>query len=296
MRDIYLENKKRNKFGIFFRRFSVTNWLIIINIISFIVFGILSYIIGEDKVSMLFALQANSFFFGRIWTLITSMFMHANIWHLFFNMMSLFFIGNFVERLIGRKRLFWFYMAAGIIAGLFYVSLSYFLGNFVLNFGDYTFKLGEKIFLSPSTFAVGASGAIFGLVGLLALLTPNNKVYLLAGPLIAIILESFFSSAFPNAGFMSALDLLITFYFFISLFSIFLFNSNLRKVAVPVEMSFWVLPIVAIVPLVIIGLFVTLPIGNTAHFGGLIAGLFYAGYLRSKYKKKAALIRKSFGG
>jgi len=55
-------------------------------------------------------------------------------------------------------------------------------------------------------------------------------------------------------------------------------------------MKLWVAPIIAIVPLVLIGLFVDLPIGNSAHIGGLLIGLLYAFYLRKKYKRKTALI------
>ena len=294
MARIYNVNKGRS--FEFFRKLSVTNWLIIVNVVCFLIMIILTSIWGDQKVSELFALQANLFFSGSVWTLLTSMFMHANIWHLLFNMISLFFIGNFVEKLIGRKRLFWFYMIAGLFAGLFYVVLSYFFGNMIIVLGSVSFNIGEKIFTSPSTFAVGASGAIFGLVGLLALLTPKNKVYLLAGPLIAIIIEAFFESAFPNAAFTAALSLIITFYFLLSVFSIFSLNPLLRKISFPIAMSFWLLPIVAIIPLIIIGLFFVLPIGNMAHLGGLIAGLVYAGYLRNKYKKKTTMIRKYFGG
>jgi len=74
----------------------------------------------------------------------------------------------------------------------------------------------------------------------------------------------------------------------------FSFNPRLRRFAIPLGMPFWVLPIVAIVPLVIVGLFVQLPIGNTAHFGGLIAGLFYGNYLKNKYRNKTAMIRRRF--
>ena len=62
----------------------------------------------------------------------------------------------------------------------------------------------------------------------------------------------------------------------------------------PLAMPFWILPIVAIVPLVVIGLFVNLPIGNTAHFGGLIAGIVYGKYLKNKYKNKTEIISKKF--
>lgn len=280
----------------FARKLSITNWLIIANIAIFLIGLIISSIIGEQAFSDLFSLSANFFFSGRVWTILTSMFLHANIWHLFFNMISLFFIGNFIERIIGRKRFFFFYLIAGLFAGLFFAALSYFFGNITINLGNSVFDLGNRLFFNPNTPAVGASGAIFALAGLLALLTPNNKVYLLAGPLIAIIIQAFAESVFPNAAFISALSIVITFYFLISVFSIFSFNPVLRKIAVPLAMPFWLLPVVAIVPLVIIGLFVSLPIGNTAHLGGLIAGLIYAGYLRKKYKKKTTMIRRIFGG
>jgi membrane associated rhomboid family serine protease len=74
----------------------------------------------------------------------------------------------------------------------------------------------------------------------------------------------------------------------------FSFNPKFIKIALPVKMSFWILPIFAILPLVLISLVIPLPIGNTAHFGGLIAGLIYACYLKKKYKKKTEIIKKYF--
>ena len=155
-------------FGSYFRRFSVTTWIIIANIIVFIFAFLFMGIFGTDKVLSLIALQPKAFFNGMVWQLLTSMFMHGNFTHLFVNMISLFFIGNFVEKLIGRKRFFWFYMLSGLIAGLFFVVIAYFFGNT---------EIGIRIFGSPEIFAVGASGAIFALGGLLAILTPKLRVY-----------------------------------------------------------------------------------------------------------------------
>jgi len=253
------------------------------------IFGQAAY----TQIINLFALQANSFFSGYIWTVFTSMFMHANFPHIFVNMFSLFFLGNFVERIIGRKRLFWMYIISGIFAGLFFVVLSYSLGSVcIVNFLGGC--LGAKIFTSPNTVAVGASGAIFALAGLLVILTPKNKVYLIGGPLIAIILEAILFGIFPNATFGSAIDAIFTVYIIFSIFAMFSFNRTIRKIALPLEMRFWLLPFIAIIPLVIIGLFVTLPIGNMAHLGGLFAGMIYAFYLKMKYKKKTEMINKMF--
>ena len=42
----------------------------------------------------------------------------------------------------------------------------------------------------------------------------------------------------------------------------------------------------------IIGFFISLPIGNTAHIGGLLIGLAYGWYLKNKYKRKIFLLNK----
>lgn len=100
-----------------------------------------------------------------LWTILTSMFMHANLFHLLANMMSLFFLGGLLERIIGKKRFLWVYMISGIIASLFFVIIAY-LSNADLNIA-----------------AVGASGAVFGVAGMLAVLTPKMKVYILFIPI-----------------------------------------------------------------------------------------------------------------
>jgi membrane associated rhomboid family serine protease len=198
-------------------------------------------------------------------------------------MFSLFFIGGFVEKIIGRQRFILFYILSGLFAGLFFSILSYLFG----------FGIGEKIFGNPEIIAVGASGAIFGLLGLLAVITPRSKVYLIAGPLIAIILQAIIGQFVKIESLLLVLDVLIMIYIFISLFSIFSFNPKTRKLAIPVGMPFWFLPIAAIIPLIIIGLFVDLPIGNMAHLGGLVAGLLYGAYLRNRYPNKIKLLSHS---
>jgi len=150
------------------RQYSVTTWLIIINIITFIIAFLLREIFGEEILQYI-AIQPNLFFSGYVWTLITSMFMHAGLGHLFLNLITLFFIGNFVEKLIGRKRYFWLYLISGIVAGLFFVFLAFYFGSTNLE------SFAYRIFGSPGMFAVGASGAIFALVGILAVLAPKIK-------------------------------------------------------------------------------------------------------------------------
>lgn len=99
--------KGRSGFDDLLRRFTVTNWFIIINIAVFVLALLAMGIYGQEKVFSWIGLQPSAFFSGTVWTLLTSMFMHGGFAHLFVNMFSLFFIGTFIERLIGRKRFFW---------------------------------------------------------------------------------------------------------------------------------------------------------------------------------------------
>ena len=77
------------------------------------------------------------------WTLVTYMFLHGSIGHLFFNMLGLFFFGSRLETRLGSKSFLWLYFLAGVGGALF-----------------------QTVFASAAPM-VGASGAIFGLVGIL---------------------------------------------------------------------------------------------------------------------------------
>ena len=138
---------------------SYTGWLILINVIAFVGFLVLLNIFGEGLAVSWLAIQPAAILSGKyLWTFLTSMFMHAGLGHLFVNMLSLVFIGSFVERLIGKKRFLSVYFASGLSAGLLFVLVAAFTG------------------IDLNVYAVGASGAIFGLGGLLAVLTPRLPV------------------------------------------------------------------------------------------------------------------------
>ncbi|MDP9456024.1 MAG: rhomboid family intramembrane serine protease [Actinobacteria bacterium] len=83
---------------------------------------------------------------GQPWRLVTSIFLHSGITHLLLNMLSLYFLGSFAEATFGRGRFFAMYGLSGIAGGLAYLYWSVFTGAIA----------------QP---AVGASGAIFGLLG-----------------------------------------------------------------------------------------------------------------------------------
>lgn len=281
MTQIYFKPRKGGFFG-FIGSLSIVYILIIVSTILFFVQGILNYI--NPTFIDYYSLKPADLIAGRyVWTLLTHIFIHANFLHLFVNMFSLFFIGMIVERIIGRKRFFWFYIIAGLFAGIMYTLCAMVGSAYGL-----TSILGSII-----VPAVGASGAVFGLLGILAVLIPTKKVSLIVGPLILIILQVALTPFMP-ASLQTIFSLIVNVLLVIMIFSMFVYNPKFSKISVPITLPLWLAPIIAIVPLIIVGIFIPLPIGNTAHLGGLIVGLIYGFYLRSKYKKKVEMVQRYF--
>jgi uncharacterized protein len=155
----FYQIKKRRLFN-----FNTTLLLIIINIICFILFSVIIYLF-PNFIDYIALKPVNIINHLYLWTFLTSMFMHGGFFHIFANMFSLMFVGNLTEKILGKKRFLWLYLIAGLFAGLFFVGTSFFFPS------DF------------NTYAVGASGALFGLIGLLMILTPNLSVYLMFIPI-----------------------------------------------------------------------------------------------------------------
>src|SRR5216117_787038 len=98
-------------------------------------------------------------------TLITSMFMHGGIAHIFGNMLFLFIFGDNIEDRLGHFRYLIFYLVCGVLAGLAHVFATVALAG-----GD------QASLLVPS---LGASGAISGVLGAYILLFPTRRVTVL---------------------------------------------------------------------------------------------------------------------
>ncbi|MCX6742215.1 MAG: rhomboid family intramembrane serine protease [Candidatus Pacearchaeota archaeon] len=236
----YIRHEKKPKLGI-----SITLLLVIITVAIFLVQNIVDYTTLDKQTGVgwftrTFGLIPNDVLHGEhVWSIFTNIFLHAPLWdgglfHIAANMLSLVFLGSFLERLISKKKLFWIYIISGIVASLFFIILASLFGSTAL---------GARLFGSPNVLAVGASGAIFGLAAVLMILTPKVPVYI----------------------------------FFI-----------------PIAMPLWVGMLIMLIGLWAVSAVAGLPIGNSAHLGGFIAGLFYGIYLRTKYPKKVALIRQAF--
>lgn len=271
---------KKSFLKYFISMVSYTNRLIFATICLFFLFLIL-FAVNPETIKFV-ELNPEFILSGKyLWTLLTSVFMHQGGLHLFVNMISLFFLGNLSEQIIGRKRFLILYFIAGIVGGIFFVLGAWFGSFFGL----------ENVFGSMGDYAAGASGALFGLLGVLAVLIPRYRVYLVAGPLIILVIEIIALQFIPEkAG--TFFELLFGILMLLSIFGMFSRNAKLRKLAMPIGLSMWVAPIIAIVPLVIVSFFIRLPIGNTAHLGGLVVGVIYGIALRLKYPKKIAFLER----
>ena len=90
--------------------------------------------------------------------LVTHMFAHGGFFHILFNMYALWIFGSVLERTWGPKRFLIFYFVCGLAAGI------------------------TEMFLVPIGFAVGASGAVMGLLAGFAYTFPNVQFYILPIP------------------------------------------------------------------------------------------------------------------
>ena len=110
----------------------------------------------KDHLQDFYGLSAAGMEEGRWWQLITHAFLHANIWHLLFNMLALWFAGQIVERVMGTARFLALYMASAVAGGL------------------------AQIFLQGgNTLLLGASGAVCGVILAFSTMFPNAEIVLL---------------------------------------------------------------------------------------------------------------------
>lgn len=155
---------------------STVAWLIIITSIISII-GFIVFYSFPDYIDFL-ALKPSNILQGKyLWTLVTHMFVHGGLGHLFINMFVLFSLGGLCERIIGKKRFIWFYLLSGIFAGILSVVLAGLYGST---------DLGQRIFGAPDIFMVGASGAIFAIAGLYVMLLPRLRFMIIFLPFFAL--------------------------------------------------------------------------------------------------------------
>ncbi len=137
---------------------AVVKRLLIINIVVFLTaiiirpLGVLIYDWFQlDPTTLARALQ--------LWRLVTYQFLHGGIWHIFFNMIGLYFLGPTLERHWGSRKFLVFYLSCGAAGGMFYLLL-------------------VAVGFLPAMAMVGASGAILGMLAACAILFPHIKLFI----------------------------------------------------------------------------------------------------------------------
>lgn len=146
----------------------VVKWLVMVNVAVFFL-GIL--ITPENG----FYLESPLYTWGQftiqdtwinfqIWRVLTFQFLHANLSHLLFNMVGLFFFGRQVELLMGQRPFLLYYLLCGVAGVIFYTFLFYMPGIF----DNYTIDQAM----------IGASAGILGLLSVFMVHAPRAKVLL----------------------------------------------------------------------------------------------------------------------
>lgn len=170
--------------------------LLVINIICFV-----GSLIFEQSTRFFGVFYPDSPFF-RIWQVVTYMFMHGSMSHIFFNMFSLYMFGPIIEQILGAKRFLNLYFIAGIgalilqfgvqafevqqivgsVAAHEWLNFDMLNGTVSSNFPNLTQADFNTLISIYNTPLVGASGAIYGLLLAFAYLFPNMKLQLLFIP------------------------------------------------------------------------------------------------------------------
>lgn len=118
----------------------LTRLLVAVNVIVYL----WENVSGMDAAEMSGGLIPSYVLAGQWWRIITSAFLHADIMHIAFNMFALWQVGSFVEKIYGTPRMAIIYTLAAVGGGI------------------------AVVYFAPNVPTIGASGAIFGLFGALA--------------------------------------------------------------------------------------------------------------------------------
>lgn len=170
--------------------------LLIINGLFFLATVVLPRAFGVDLVRMLgLYLPASENF--QPYQIITHMFMHGGLMHIFFNMFALWMFGYTLENIWGSKRFLIYYLVTGLGAALLHMGVTYWEysqvkdlltqdqlqmvliqgQDILLSNQNFTDEAMAKANLILNTPTVGASGAVFGILLAFGMMFPNQYIY-----------------------------------------------------------------------------------------------------------------------
>lgn len=158
---------------------SVVNNLIAINVIVYLAQMLLP---GMDaKIVQYLGLHfwESKFFYPH--QLITYMFVHGGLSHLFFNMFALWMFGRILEYDMGPKRFFTYYMVAGIGAGVLNLMVNWWQVSSLQ--AVYGLSDPGLIMHVNQMVTIGASGSVFGVLLAFGMIHPNDRIMLLIPPI-----------------------------------------------------------------------------------------------------------------
>ena len=171
--------------------------LIILNVVMLLAYYAAQALFHIDLVRILGLYYPQSELF-KPYQIVTHMFMHGGIWHLFFNMFALYMFGGVLESVWGPKRFLIYYFVCGLGAAFTHETVIYFQYHKLLSLvspeqlsdvlqNAYRIILEgrtesgiQSILITPT---VGASGAIFGVLLAFGVLFPNTQLMLLFPPI-----------------------------------------------------------------------------------------------------------------
>ena len=177
----------------------VTKNLIIINVVMLLGSMLLSQMFRVNLNGVLGMYYFQSPMFAP-WQIVTHMFMHGGLGHIFFNMYALWIFGKTLESVWGSKRFLIYYLATGLGAAFFHQLVNYIqfapdiaalkaaysvdiinnaLLNEILQPGNPFYAVGKEL-LRPT---VGASGAVYGVLLAFGMLFPNTPLFLMFIPI-----------------------------------------------------------------------------------------------------------------
>lgn len=168
----------------------VTKNLLIINVLCFLA----TYVVALHKID-LNSLMGLHFFMAdnfNPYQLLTYMFMHGNLEHIFFNMFAVWMFGRIIEQVMGSKRFLFYYLACGIGAGVIqeFVQWVHYMNlehtdvaryGSELVYGKYVIQHGLAVDINMWN-TVGASGAVYGILLAFGMIFPNEKMFIFPIP------------------------------------------------------------------------------------------------------------------
>jgi len=161
--------------------------LIFINVLFFLATEFLFRDVGEFGLQGVFGLWPVNHENFRPYQIFTHMFTHASIGHIFFNMFSLWMFGRMLENIWGPKKFLLFYLLCGVGAAVAHMSVAYFQYRPILEALEFAKATGQTEYVeqlqSYGGYAVGASGAVMGVLVGFAYLFPNTELMLLFPPI-----------------------------------------------------------------------------------------------------------------